>query len=378
LFYTRFEFARRLGFFYGQYAISGALGGILSYIVFKAFPSNELPPTSVTTRAATASTPAGDKWRSWQVLFFIEGGMTMVVALVGFFWLPRGPGSAWFLRTHEREWAEWRVLNDRAALSHVEAPEAVDGHASGGLAQSRRGEDRTEGWVGQSRDEDVEQTQRLIPGGDSGFEPSNSPGGRLRQLRNQSSNNQLEIGRGFAIDKGLSKRDVVEAITDWKIWYILVINICSSIPGMAFSVFLPLVVKGLGFESATANLLTVPPFLSGAAALWVFTWWSDKKKERIVPILWGLFLNLVGLTAVVMLPTTAYLLRYLALCLLLAGTFIASPLTVAWLSGNMEGMHKFSQRPHEDANANFSKNLGNGQLSLASTDGETLRASFPP
>ncbi|KAI9774413.1 MAG: hypothetical protein M1840_004307 [Geoglossum simile] len=336
LFYTRFEFAKRLGFFYGQYAISGALGGVLSYIVFKTFPSDEPPLTSGTTRAAVVPTLARGKWRSWQVLFLIEGGMTMVVALAGFLWLPRGPGNAWFLRDDEREWAEWRVLNDRTALSHVEAPEAVGGRASGDPAQSGTGGDRAEGWAGQPHDEDVEQTQRLIPEGDSGFEPSNPTGGRLRRLRSQSSRDQLEIGRGFTTDKGLSKRDVVEAITDWKIWYILVINICSSIPGMAFSVFLPLVVKGLGFKSATANLLTVPPFFSGAVALWAFTWWSDKIKERIIPILWGLFLNLFGLTAVVMLPTTAYLLRYLALCVLLAGTFVASPLTVAWLSGNTE------------------------------------------
>ncbi|KAI9773975.1 MAG: hypothetical protein M1839_001987 [Geoglossum umbratile] len=331
LFYTRFEFAKRLGLFYGQYAISGALGGVLSYVVFKAFPSDQPPPVDTATRVAST----GSKWRSWQVLFLIEGGMTMVVALAGFFWLPRGPGSAWFLRVHERQWAERRVLDDRMALSYFEVPEAGDGSVSGNPALPKTGEGRMEGWGGHHRDEDVEEAQRLISEGDSGFEPSSSPG-RLGQPRNYSTSNPLEIARAFATDKGLSKRDVVEAVTDWKIWYILVINICSSIPSVAFSVFLPLVVKGLGFESATANLLTVPPFLSGAVALWVFTWWSDKRKERIIPVLWGLFLNLMGLTAVVMLPTTAYLLRYLALCLLLAGTFIASPLTVAWLSGNME------------------------------------------
>lgn len=53
----------------------------------------------------------------------------------------------------------------------------------------------------------------------------------------------------------LSKRDIVEAGKDWKLWYVLVFNICASIPGQAFSVFLPLVVKGLGYTSIQANLV---------------------------------------------------------------------------------------------------------------------------
>jgi hypothetical protein len=53
----------------------------------------------------------------------------------------------------------------------------------------------------------------------------------------------------------LSKRDVIETAKDWKLWFVLFFNICASIPGQAFSVFLPLIVKGLGYTSITANLV---------------------------------------------------------------------------------------------------------------------------
>ena len=53
----------------------------------------------------------------------------------------------------------------------------------------------------------------------------------------------------------LSKRDLIEAAKDWKLWYVLFFNICASIPGQAFSTFLPLVVKGLGYTSIKANLV---------------------------------------------------------------------------------------------------------------------------
>lgn len=44
----------------------------------------------------------------------------------------------------------------------------------------------------------------------------------------------------------LSKRDVVEAAKDWKLWFVLIFNICASLPTQAFGVFMPLVVRGLG------------------------------------------------------------------------------------------------------------------------------------
>jgi hypothetical protein len=57
----------------------------------------------------------------------------------------------------------------------------------------------------------------------------------------------------------LTKRDVVETARDWKLWFLLIFNICASVPSQAFSVFLPMVVQGLGYSSINANL--VCPFL---------------------------------------------------------------------------------------------------------------------
>ena len=54
----------------------------------------------------------------------------------------------------------------------------------------------------------------------------------------------------------LTRRDAVETIKDWKLWYVLFFNILASVPGQAFSVFLPLVVKGLGYSSIKANLVS--------------------------------------------------------------------------------------------------------------------------
>jgi hypothetical protein len=55
----------------------------------------------------------------------------------------------------------------------------------------------------------------------------------------------------------LTYRDITETAKDWKTWYVLVFNICASVPNQTFSVFLPLVVQGLGYSSIEANLVSV-------------------------------------------------------------------------------------------------------------------------
>lgn len=316
LFYTKFEFGRRLAVFYGQSAIAGAFGGILSYFVFSWFP-NEKPLEDDTSA-----------WRSWQVLFMVEGCATIILALTGFFWLPHNVSTAWFLKPDERSWAEERIKLDSMANA-VKRYHAV------------------------SADEDVEQVGSHNREGEEGEGllggPSNGNGRIPRRGLDETATD----------DRGLSKQDLLSAFLDWKIWYLLICNILSAIPVTAFSVFLPLVLQpltgpmlgdgsgdrtsdgtsdGVGdprSRPALTNLLTAPPFILGAIVLYLFTSYSDRQRTRLYPILLGLGILLMGLTLTTLLPEAWVVPRYLSLCVLLSGSFIASPLQVAWLSNNI-------------------------------------------
>lgn len=68
---------------------------------------------------------------------------------------------------------------------------------------------------------------------------------------------QHEYGEDGLEEDRLSRRDVIEAAKDWKLWFVLVFNICASVPTQAFSVFMPLVVQGLGYSSVQANLVSL-------------------------------------------------------------------------------------------------------------------------
>ncbi|GAB7353137.1 hypothetical protein MBLNU459_g3673t1 [Dothideomycetes sp. NU459] len=324
LFYTRYEFGKRLGLFYGQAALAGAVGGLLSWAVFKAFPDEHphphLHPHSQIPPRSTLDVESMKKWKSWEILFLIEGCCTIVVALVGFVWLPHSADTAWFLSPDERNWAETRIRRDRenSALWHPPTKTRSEGETEDAI--------QDEALRRVSTSQSDEEADRLL----SAFAAP-------QQVRRRAS---VMSTKSMTADSGLSRTDVYSALVDWKIWYLLVCNILSAIPATAFSVFLPLVIRGLSsaedeMTPAKANLLAMPPFLAGTAALWTFTWWSDRSHQRLIPILWGLAILLAGLTATVMLPSNAYAARYVALTVLLSGSFIASPLTVAWLTNNI-------------------------------------------
>ncbi|KAF8922379.1 major facilitator superfamily domain-containing protein [Mucidula mucida] len=89
-FYTRGELAKRLAVWYSSTAISGAFSGLLSYGVFQ----------------IESSIPG------WKILFLIEGGLTVLVAIIASFTLPAFPQRCPWLTDNEKEVAVMRLLKD--------------------------------------------------------------------------------------------------------------------------------------------------------------------------------------------------------------------------------------------------------------------------
>jgi nitrate/nitrite transporter NarK len=80
--------------------------------------------------------------------------------------------------------------------------------------------------------------------------------------------------------------------------------------------------------------MTVPPYVVGATLLLIFAYSSDHFRERALHILVGLSLVIIGLILAFSLPLENSSARYGGIIILLSGTFIAAPITVAWLAGN--------------------------------------------
>lgn len=81
--------------------------------------------------------------------------------------------------------------------------------------------------------------------------------------------------------------------------------------------------------------MSVPPYVCGAVGLYIFAVSSDHRRERGYHILGGLLITLIGL--IITVATNSNGAKYAGLCILLFGSYVSSPLTVAWLSGNTPG-----------------------------------------
>ncbi|KAG7878681.1 hypothetical protein KL938_003824 [Ogataea parapolymorpha] len=95
-FYRRGELARRLSIFYAAANIANAFSGLLAFGLFQ-----------IKT----------ERLHGWQILFLVEGGATVIVAVFAFFYLPRTVEKAAFLTEEERECAIWRIRTDSSSLS---------------------------------------------------------------------------------------------------------------------------------------------------------------------------------------------------------------------------------------------------------------------
>ena len=52
----------------------------------------------------------------------------------------------------------------------------------------------------------------------------------------------------------------------------------------AFTLFLPAIIKGLGYSSVVANLMTVPVYLWGMVVFGIIAYISDRLQKRAVVI----------------------------------------------------------------------------------------------
>ncbi|KAK4090806.1 retrograde regulation protein 2 [Purpureocillium lilacinum] len=91
IWYTRAELATRIGIFYAALVASSAFGGLFAYGMFHIH---------------------GGSRPNWSYLFFLEGGLTILWALVLLALLPSSTSSAWFLTDEEKATACARLEQD--------------------------------------------------------------------------------------------------------------------------------------------------------------------------------------------------------------------------------------------------------------------------
>lgn len=110
------------------------------------------------------------------------------------------------------------------------------------------------------------------------------------------------------------------------------------------SLFLPSIIRELGYASSTAQLLTVPIYVTAAVLAVTVAWFSDRSGQRSPYIFTCMCAIAVGFIICIAasahggVPGVVYAGIFIAVC----GIYPAFPGNVTWISNNLAGSYKRS------------------------------------
>ncbi|KAF7533561.1 hypothetical protein G7054_g6958 [Neopestalotiopsis clavispora] len=144
--------------------------------------------------------------------------------------------------------------------------------------------------------------------------------------------------------KGHFNKDALLAvICDWKMYLLILGSWSNAVPNYAMKFTMPTIVKSMGFTSANAQLLTIPPYACGAVSAYVVSVLADKCRWRM-PFIVGPQVCLVVAFAILFSKAAEIAsniaLCYFAVCLACAGMYPIFPGVNAWNIANSAGATK--------------------------------------
>ncbi|KAH7034773.1 major facilitator superfamily domain-containing protein [Microdochium trichocladiopsis] len=215
----------------------------------------------------------------WRWIFILEGILTILVAIMAFFVMHDFPETATFLTEEERAFVVFRLK-----------------------------------YQGQQQNGKV----------------------------NNSSNNEGEEVRVNRVAEAeeFQWKYVWDAFKDWQIWASIIVYWGIVCPLYGISLFLPTIILQLGYTSSTAQLLTVPIYITAAIIAVIVAWFSDRVGKRSPFIIGFLCTMLVGFAMCIAssTPGVVYAGVFIAAC----SIYPAFPGVITWLSNNLAGSYKRS------------------------------------
>jgi len=112
-----------------------------------------------------------------------------------------------------------------------------------------------------------------------------------------SNNERTEVERRLRADHGHLSNDfdvkyVFQALKDWKIYIHMVLCMAAFCPIYSFALFLPTIIKNMGYTANNAQLMSVPPYVCACFFTILASYLADRVQKR------GIFLLGFQLVAV--------------------------------------------------------------------------------
>lgn len=136
-----------------------------------------------------------------------------------------------------------------------------------------------------------------------------------------------------------------QVVTDPHLYLQALVQASNTVPNNGLKFTMPQIIRNMGFTSTRAQLLSAPPYFSGAIAAVISSIWADRHSRRMPPIL--LFQGLVIIAMAVLFRYASNIDTQVALCysmvvLACIGVYPIVPGVNAWTINNLAGPEKRS------------------------------------
>ncbi|KAL2148456.1 hypothetical protein VTH82DRAFT_2376 [Thermothelomyces myriococcoides] len=143
-------------------------------------------------------------------------------------------------------------------------------------------------------------------------------------------------------DERFTWANVNKALLDPKCWLYGFSFHAMSLPLYTFSLFLPTIIKDLGYEAANAQLLTVPPYALAFITTLAVATVSERTGHRAIPLIGSSLFAIIGY--IILLtnsdPTNRPGVSYLGTFFAAGGIYPATALALSWPAINVSGQTK--------------------------------------
>ncbi|KAF2275542.1 uncharacterized protein EI97DRAFT_494506 [Westerdykella ornata] len=168
---------------------------------------------------------------------------------------------------------------------------------------------------------------------------------RLRKEREESEeqSEREKFRRTSETPRGVNFSEVLQTLKDPKSYITAFMFFSCNVAFSSMPVFMPTIIREMGYSSIHAQALSAPPYLFAFAVVISTAYLSDRHRSRSMPLIFHSLLACMGysiltITGYYKMPDTT--IRYIALYFATAGFFSAITIIITWTINNQESDSK--------------------------------------
>ncbi|CAF3141354.1 unnamed protein product [Rotaria sp. Silwood2] len=169
----------------------------------------------------------------------------------------------------------------------------------------------------------------------------------LSNMEKQFLTNLLRNDAGVAdnelsSDSRLSKRQMLNVFTDWRIYLYSLIGLGNLIAVKCMTTLLPTLVTAAGYTKTQTHLITAIPYVFACICGILIGYSSSRRNEHGYHLILCFLVVLLGFILILTLPGQSKVTIIISTTVVCCGIFSALPLLLSWLTNNVGGHTKRS------------------------------------